>query len=326
MEIKNRPLISVIVPVYNVSKYLDRCIMSIVRQNYKNIEILLIDDGSTDDSGTKCDDWGKKDHRIKVLHKQNGGLSSARNVGICNMTGEYVMFVDSDDIISQDIVSVLYMACIKHNADISICDVVHVFDENIPSFQCEESTIEYTAEDAICEMWYQTSFLPSAWAKLYKREIFQGIRFTEGRLYEDIDIMHEVFWKSQKIVFTDAKLYGYVHREGSITTKAFSKKDLDILIIVKKMMAFVADKSNYLKDAAESYATSAALRVYLNIPKEKMDEFGVALDEAERYLNLYGKCVLKNSRVRKKNKVALFLYMSCKPALRVTYRRINRWK
>ena len=99
MEINNRPLISVIVPVYNVSKYLDRCIMSIVGQSYKNIEILLIDDGSTDDSGTKCDDWGKKDHRIKVLHKQNGGLSSARNAGICNMSCLWIAMILSHRIL-----------------------------------------------------------------------------------------------------------------------------------------------------------------------------------------------------------------------------------
>lgn len=326
VEMNKQPLISLIVPVYNVSKYLDRCLTSIVEQSYKNIEILLIDDGSTDDSGTKCDEWSKKDSRIKVIHKLNGGLSSARNVGLCNMTGSYIMFVDSDDIISRDIVSSLYKTCVKHSAEISICDVVHIFDELTPKFQNETKVLEFTVQDAICEMWYQISFLPSAWAKLYKREVFQSIKFTEGLLFEDIDIMHEVFWSAQKIVFTNAKLYGYVHREGSITTKEFSKKDIDILVIVKKMLAFVADKSDNLKNAAESYAISASFRVYLNVPKEKTAEYEVELEEAKEYLNQYGKKVLKDKKVRKKNKVAILLYLSCKPVLHSIYGRVNRWK
>lgn len=326
MEMDKQPLISIIVPVYNVSKYLDKCVTSIVGQSYKNIEILLIDDGSTDDSGAKCDAWGQKDDRIKVIHKTNGGLSSARNVGLCNMTGIYIMFVDSDDVISCDIVSSLYNTCIEHNAEISICDVVHVFDKFTPEFQDGTQTLELTAEDAICEMWYQTSFLPSAWAKLYKREVFQSIKFTEGLLFEDIDIMHEVFGNARKIAFTNAKLYGYVHREGSITTKTFSKRDLDILVVVKKMLAFAVDKSDDLKNAAESYATSASLRVYLNVPKEKTSEYKAALEEVKGYLNLYGRKVMKDKKVRRKNKAALFLYLNCKPTLRSIYRRINRWK
>lgn len=322
----NKPLISIIVPVYNVTKYLDRCVTSIVDQSYKNIEILLIDDGSTDDSGTKCDKWEKKDERIKVVHKSNGGLSSARNVGLCNAVGAYIMFVDSDDVISNDIVRKLYDTCVKFDAEISICDVVHIFDEKIPEFQMETHATEFSARDAICEMWYQTSFLPSAWAKLYKRELFQSIRFTEGILFEDIDIMHEVFWNAKKIVYSNAKLYGYVHREGSITTKKFSKRDLDILIIVEKMLRFADEKSKDLKSAAESYATSASLRVYLNMPKEKTQQYQEALEKANEYLNKYGTSVLKDRKVRTKNKVAILLYLNCRPVLHHMYGRINRWK
>ena len=128
-------MISIIIPVYNVSKYLDKCLKSVVTQTYSNIQIILVNDGSTDNSGEICEKWCKKDKRIEVIHKRNGGLSNARNVGIERAQGEYLMFVDSDDIISDDLCELLHDRLLENNADLAICDTYHIFDNNNFTFQ-----------------------------------------------------------------------------------------------------------------------------------------------------------------------------------------------
>lgn len=320
------PLISVIIPVYNVSEYIDRCLKSVVSQTYHNIEIILVDDGARDDSGKKCDDWGIRDKRISVIHKENGGLSSARNAGLKIVQGQYIMFVDSDDVISSNIIERLYSCCNKYNADLAICDVVHIFSSTETEFSTGNKIIEYTPENAILEIWYQSSFLPSAWGKLYKKKLFENRGFTQGLVFEDIDIMHEVFWDAEKVVYCDDKLYGYVHRDDSITTKKFSRKDLDILNVTKKILLFSEDKTDDLKEAAQAYATVAALRVYLNAPKDSDKDYKEGINTAIYYLETYGKSVLKDSNIRKKHRYALLLYFYCRPIIRIVYKKVNRWK
>lgn len=263
----NEPLISVVVPVYNVSAYLDRCVESLVSQTYQNLQILLVDDGSTDDSGKKCDEWATKDTRIEVVHKENGGLSDTRNCGIDNATGEYITFVDSDDYISEKMIVCLYELLKENAAELSICEPEHIFKKSQCNFSKATKQLVFSKEQAITEMWYQSSFLPMACGKLYKKDLFDDVRFTVGRRFEDIDIMHELFWRCERIAYSDARLYGYVHRENSITTGAFSEKDLDILKVADRILAFSADKSESIQKAAKSYAVVAALRIYLNAPK-----------------------------------------------------------
>ena len=313
------PLISVIIPVYKVESYLSSCLESVLAQSYTNLQIILVDDGSPDGCGVLCDRWAEKDPRITVIHKENGGLSSARNAGLEIATGAYVMFVDSDDILSDQLCQVLYQTL--DGADIAICDPVHIFPDTPWEYAFSQVRTQLDPESAICQMWYQTAFLPSAWGKLFRRELFARRRFTVGRLYEDIDVMHEVFYDAKSIAYTPARLYGYQHREDSITTKAFSKRDLDILMIANKLLAFAADKPA-LQSAARAYATTAALRVYLNAPKELAD--GIA--EAKAILSQYGKTVRKDPHIRKKNRYALTLYFVCKPLMRFAYKFTNRWK
>lgn len=316
-----RPLISLIIPVYNVESYLDACMESVLAQTYDHLEIILVDDGSNDQSGTMCDTWAKKDSRIRVIHKENGGLSSARNTGIDQAIGQYIMFVDSDDILSPKICQLLFEAL--GDGDISVCDPVHVFPNTHWSFTEEGTTTQMSAEEAIRLMWYQTAFLPSAWGKLYRSELFATRRFTEGRLFEDIDVMHEVFFDAETITYTTAQLYGYLHRENSITTKAFGKRDLDILLIADKILDFVKDKPA-LCHAARAYAVTAALRVYLNAPKEEAFQDGLA--KAADLIARYGKEVKKDPNIRGKNRYALILYFTSKPLMRFVYQFINRWK
>jgi len=310
------PCISIVVPVYNVEKYLDLCVRSIVAQSYPHLQIILVDDGSTDNSGKMCDEWAQRDSRISVIHQANRGLSGARNTGIEAATGEYLMFADSDDILSPVLCQTLYD--LIADADIAVCDPVHIFPNKPWSFQENGTSRTLSREEAICGVWYQTAFLPSAWGKLYRRFLFNNRTFTEGRLYEDIDLIHEVIYDANKVVYTSASLYGYVHRENSITTKAFSVRDLDILIIAQKLMSFAANKPA-LQAAAKAYAVTAALRVYLNAPRDLRSQ-------AKLLLDTHAKAVYQDPCIRRKNRYALMLYFVCKPALRLVYKHINRWK
>ncbi len=316
------PLISVIVPVYNVSGYLDRCMQSLVKQTYQNLEIILVDDGSTDNSGDLCDQWAGRDSRIQVIHRKNNGLSQARNTGLNAATGEYITFVDSDDILSPQLCQVLYEV-MGGTADISICDAEHVFEDKPYEFSVTDRVETMTAEQAICQLWYQKGFLPSAWGKLYRRELFEGKEFTSDRIFEDIDLMHELFYDAKTIVYNHSRLYGYVHRAGSITTKAFCPRDLDILLVADKILVFTEDKPS-LRRAAEAYAVTAALRVYLNAPEGEDFTQGVAL--SQKLLHWYGKKVMADPNIRTKNRCALLLYFYCRPLMHFFYQFINRWK
>lgn len=313
-------MISIIIPLYNVEKYMDQCLKSVIAQTYKDLEIILVDDGSPDQSGYKADQWAKKDKRIKVIHQKNGGLSNARNTGLDNCHGDYLMFIDSDDLVSIDLCQCLMELLNKNSADIAICEVDHVFEKR-PHFTGSSKAKVYDKDSAICEMWYQRSFLPSAWGKLYDAKIFKDLRFTEGIIFEDIDIMHEAFYLADNIVYTDAKLYGYMHHEDSITTKPFAQKDLIILDICHKLIEFSKDKDIKLQKAAKAYMITGAMRVYLNAP----EQFKKEIDEAEELILQYGKAVLKDNNIRKKTKYSLILYLYFRPLLKIIYKRINRW-
>lgn len=317
-------IISIIVPVYNVEDYLETCLKSIIAQSYENIEIILVDDGSKDNSGQICDAYAKKDLRIKVIHKKNGGLSDARNEGLKYATGNFIIFVDSDDVISDDLVKYLYGLIIDTGADIGICDPVHCYPGHTIEFQLEQCRKIFNSEDAQLEMLYQRSFLVAAWGKIYKRKCFENIKFPVGMLFEDSAVMYKIFDKVEKIVYGDAKLYGYMHREGSITTKKFSKKDCDILIISQEIVNFYKVKSQELQQAARSYQTAAAFRIYMNAPRNA--EFCSELIECEKILKENQKSVFYDKNVRKKMKMAILLYMYARPIMPLVYRRVNRWK
>lgn len=297
---------------------------SICGQTYSNLEIILVDDGSPDGCPALCDAWAQRDCRIRVVHKENGGLSSARNAGLDIMTGKYVMFVDSDDVLDREICRHLYHILIADDGDIAICEPVHVFPGETPAFTHNTQSESYEPDGAICQMWYQRSFLPSAWAKLYKAEFFQTLRFTQGILYEDIDVMHLVFCQAKKIIYTPAELYGYMHREGSITTTAFRLRDLDILKIADKILCFAKQTAPQLLPAAKAYSVVAALRVVLNAPDTAA--FAQGHHQAKTLLKQYGKEVLRDANIRKKTRYGLLLYFYCRPLMKMIYKRINRWK
>lgn len=221
-------LISVIVPVYNVEKYLNKCVESIVNQTYKNLEIILVDDGSTDSSGTICDQWAKKDNRIRIIHKENGGLSDARNKGLSVANGDYIGFVDSDDWIDLDFYKTLIINCKRYNADLAACKVIKEFDDHEETFICDCTKELFSPEEAIETLLNGKVFLAVVWNKLYKRTLFTDVEFPVGKIHEDEFITYKVLGSAKRLVFNKSTYYYYRQREGSIMS-TISYNNTDVL-------------------------------------------------------------------------------------------------
>lgn len=236
--------ISIIVPVYNVEKYLDACIKSILQQTYKNIELILVDDGSTDNSPQICDSYVLKDSRIKVIHQDNQGISAARNIGIENATGEYIVFIDSDDYISENMIEKLYIALKETESDMAICNFTYV-SENGDAIQTQISPIKdeiLSTDDIITKLFQPKNwYYVVAWNKIYKRELWEQIRYPVGYIHEDEVVAHRIFVKCKKVVSISEELYYYRQVLGSIMHSGRSERSLD------KYFAF-ADRLVFLRE------------------------------------------------------------------------------
>jgi len=236
-------LISIIVPIYNVEDYLVDCLENIVNQTYKNLEIILVDDGSPDNCGNICDEYAKKDNRIKVIHKENGGLSSARNVGLDIATGEYISFIDSDDFVSKDFIEKLYNLCKKNGAEIAECNFLKFVDK------IEKSNINPKIESySSIEMQkriYSNEYIRTivVWNKLYKKCIYETLRFPIGKINEDEFTTYKAFGNtSEKIVITNEVLYYYRYNENSIMGRKFNEKRLDVLEAYEERKEYFREK------------------------------------------------------------------------------------
>ena len=251
--------ISIVVPVYKVEKYIEKCINSLINQTYKNIEIILIDDGSPDRCGKICDEFKKKDKRIKVIHKKNGGLSDARNRGIKEATGDYIMFVDSDDTIEVDSCEELVKVFKKTNADI-ICYNFRTVDEeykelrkNIPfNLGNTKKITELTYDEAIIDNIYRKNIRYEAGSKLYKKNILSNIEFPKGMLAEDFYVFYKFLKKAKKIVHFDYQIYNYLQRSDSIMGQKNKKLYRDIYITEKEFYEEVNRVCNSLDDIKQN--------------------------------------------------------------------------
>jgi len=255
--------ISVIVPIYKVEKYMDKCVDSIVNQTYKNLEIILVDDGSPDNCPKLCDEWAKKDERIKVIHKENGGLSDARNSGLDICTGDYLMFVDSDDYLDTTICEKLLNLLKSHDADFSMSGVQIIFENqqlvnsineiNIKSYDCKNLQYEF-----------KVPYLMTAWAKLYKKEIFNNIRYPKGKLHEDEFIIHEILGESKKCVISNEPLYYYLQRDNSIMSTKSEKNVQHILEAYTNRIEYLNEKYSYNKSQNYNYMLTLLRNFYLS--------------------------------------------------------------
>ncbi|MBU3127159.1 glycosyltransferase [Clostridium tagluense] len=225
-----KPLISVIVPVYKVELYLSRCIDSIINQSYKNLEIILVDDGSPDNCGRICDEYANKDNRIKVIHKGNGGLSSARNSGLNVSTGDYIGFVDSDDWIESAMFKSLVELAERENADIVQCGFQEVFnDGTVKRKYCFDNGCYNNNVDILTAYFSQTKIHVVVWNKLYRSYLFDSVSMVEGRLNEDTMVSFELMLKTKKFLSISSVYYNYLQRDTSIIGSSFSPKRLDAI-------------------------------------------------------------------------------------------------
>lgn len=222
---KKYPLISVIVPIYKVEQYLEKCLESIVNQTYANLEIILVEDGSPDRCGEICDDYARKDARIRVIHKENGGLSDARNRGMDIMTGEFVTFIDSDDYVRKDYIEKLYEPIGEDTASISMCDIQPVNERGEYLEEKKESAaVILSGEEVILhELRGKWEFV-TAWGKLYPAIIFENLRFPLQRVYEDEYVFPEIFLEQERVAYVQSPVYFYLQRDESIMGEGYSAK------------------------------------------------------------------------------------------------------
>lgn len=269
-------LISVIVPVYNVEKYLDRCVESIVNQTYKNLEIILIDDGATDNSPEMCDEWKKKDNRIKVIHKKNGGLSDARNCGIDTATGDYFAFVDSDDYIDEKMYECLINMIEADSSDISMCSFRKV-DEKGCDLSIENTVLNETIDKKLFFERLTTDecgFYVVAWNKLYKSSLFDDLRYDVGKLYEDSFIIHKIIGKCNLISITNKQFCNYLQNTQGITHRKVDVRNLDKFeFSYNRYLFFVEHGYDYLLHDLRQSVVNKYLRIFPELTISGLTEY-----------------------------------------------------
>ncbi len=236
------PVISIVVPVYKVEAYLEKCVDSILNQTFTDFELILVDDGSPDKCPRICDEYAKRDSRVKVIHKENGGLSDARNVGIEVATGTFIGFVDSDDYIASDMYESLYRLATENNCDMAVCQAVIVGENEEAIYEDSDEVRVFDSAEALNQMICGRLFTVNTWNKLYKRELFDNIRFPKGMLYEDLATTYKLISVSDKVAYSPIKKYAYLQRKGSIMNVTGYKVSVDKIQIVKDMLLYFSDK------------------------------------------------------------------------------------
>lgn len=307
-------LVSVIVPVYKVEKYLRACVDSILSQSYERLEIILVDDGSPDDCGSICDAYQEQDYRVRVIHKKNGGLSDARNAGLEIASGEWVTFVDSDDVLHGQFVEVLYMLAKTNQADLAACSFQKFTDVFAAGQECDldgddgkYQSLVLGTEAALTHLLYQTPPLEtSAHSKLYRRRLFDDVKYPVGLYYEDLATTYRILMKSGRIVITQQCLYGYRIRQTSIMHENASPKMLSCIPISRQLYEEVSKAYPNLKRAAASRAFSANRGIYLQMLHEQKKERRAVWREIRKYRSI----VLRDADARKRERLmALLSYM-----------------
>lgn len=255
---KELPLISVIVPVYKVEKYLDRCLESITGQTYSNLEIILVDDGSPDQSGAICDAWAAKDSRIQVIHKQNAGAGAARNTALDRAGGALLAFVDSDDYIAPDMYSHLY-ELLQCGADIAECGYSETYGDDMVFGGGEETPVVYTPVDAMREHIRENAFCQLIWNKLYRRQVAEGIRFPTGGKIDDEYYTYRLLGNARKLVRSRKICYAYRQQENSVMHEGFSLKRVESLEAKLQRLEYLKEHMPQLVTEAKEEMVMACL-------------------------------------------------------------------
>jgi glycosyltransferase involved in cell wall biosynthesis len=301
--------VSIIVPVYNVEGYLPKCIDSILAQTFTDFELIIVDDGSTDSCGAICDEYANKDNRIKVIHKKNGGLSSARNAGIDIAKGDFFIFVDSDDYVHPEMCSLLFENLLKYNADIVACGCYIVKNDKIIKEikASDEGAVTLDSISAISRL-FKGELLP-AWGKIYKRECFLNLRFPFGKIDEDFAVMYKLFYNCKKIVCIEDLLNFYVIRDKSILRFPFNEATFDFFDNAVSAVNFVKENNLPLLEQAESYLYLRSYGTIYVLLKSKQDKnFKKRYQEITSIFKHKFFSILKNKYLDKKSKIEILGY------------------
>jgi len=301
------PLISVIVPVYNVGAYVEACLESIVNQTYDNLEIIVVDDGSTDDSGNQCDRWAERDERIRVIHQPNGGLSAARNTGLDAMHGENVMMVDSDDVLHPAAARLLLDAMHSSRADVVVGGYTPFVGDGpqwpaVDRSACEISV--YDQQQAMLAIFYQHRLTHSAWARLYRSSLFAGIRYPVGLYYEDLAVIYPLVKKCSLIAQIDTPVYGYRQREHSILA-TFSPKRADVIDILEELEKKVLEQDQQYVKAVRSRLLSAYFNILILSSQDRVNDHAELQQRCWQGIKRLRNGCLTDSHVRLKNKLGI---------------------
>lgn len=334
------PVISVIIPVYNVAKVLERCVESVRRQIYPNLEIILVDDGSTDMSGAFCDVFAKKDHRIKVIHQPNQGLSAARNAGLKIATGKWITFVDSDDSIQPEMIDTLHRLCYQNKLNLSICGFREVYPDSEGAPKKAIPTREQILDTMQClrAMLCEDGFSMSAWGKLYARELFDLVNFPDRRLYEDVGTTYKLVLQCPEIAVTSLPGYNYYQNDNSITQQSFSLRKMDLIDLTDQMCddilqwgktrsASDQELLQNLTNKRRMHARFSILRQIVMLEEGKHGIDNQSLKNAEqsvvKYLRKHKDYILKNPLASRRDKLAMRSLQLGLPAFRYAWQKYS---
>lgn len=292
-------LISVIIPVYKVEKYLCRCVDSVLEQTYTNMEIILVDDGSPDNCPVMCDEYARQDSRVKVIHQENAGLSGARNAGIDMAQGQWLAFVDSDDYLTADFLERLYQACVDTGSSLSVCRWEYVRGETIPEHGTGETRV-YTGREMLANLYVPDgAYFVVAWNKLYRKELFEDIRYPLGRIHEDEATTYRIYDKVRKAAYVDRSLYGYFVTPVSIT-RGFNPKRMDWVTAVAERLDFFEQKgyTELMVPGLQALADGSidiwfGLRDQLPGSEKQQEEIRTLIRKGLRRVKKYGKFPLR---------------------------------
>lgn len=300
-------MVSIIIPVYNVQDYLARCVDSVLTQTYTDLEIILVDDGSIDISGDICDEYALHDARVRVIHKENGGLSDARNAGLDEARGNYVAFIDADDYVDPSFVELLLKTINETGAQIAVSTWQELKDGDKPrkvKTKRPRCTI-LTQEEAISSVFYQKKLNHSACSRIFETQLFNNLRFPEGMLYEDLAIIYPLLCKVEKVALINTPMYYYMHRQGSIIT-TMSLRRTHVLDHIERIEEQVTDEAPQYLPAVRSRHLSACFNMLRLMPVDD-PKWQATKERCWDYIKNMRFLCIKDSKVRLKNKIACLL-------------------
>lgn len=302
-------LVSIIVPIYNVSPYIEKCVTSLLEQTHKELEIILVDDGSPDDCPSICDAFAAQDPRVRVIHQKNGGLSAARNAGIEAATGDYLAFVDGDDFVSPDYIEVMLSACLEHAVKMAACGYWEYYSEKKNAAIAVDKTVVLSAEEAIFDIFTMKNRVQvMAWNKLYARDLFENtsIRYPVGRIHEDVFTTYRFCAAAEKVVCVNKPCYYYVQRAGSIISQNFSPKRLQLLDAVNSIQPFVEEHAPVYDEAYKYYVFLNDLTVINAMADSRYCDVQL-FRKVQKHIRECWTDLKNNPYVNIKNKLTVFL-------------------